>query len=34
MLCIVPTGLWATVHYLIAAKDIRKDEIRARSFPF
>ncbi len=34
MLCIVPTGLWATVHYLIAARDIRKDELRARSFPF
>jgi MFS family permease len=34
MLCIVPTGLWATLHYFIAAKDIRKDEIRARTFPF
>ena len=34
MLCIVPTGLWAAIHYVIAAKDIRKDEVRARSFPF
>ena len=34
MLCLVPTGLWATVHYFISARDIRKDELRARSFPF
>jgi predicted MFS family arabinose efflux permease len=34
MLCIVPTGLWAALHYVIAARDIRKDEVRARSFPF
>ena len=34
MLCLVPTGLWATVHYFISARDIRKDQLRARSFPF
>jgi MFS family permease len=34
MLCLVPTGLWATVHYFISARDIEKDQLRARSFPF
>jgi MFS family permease len=34
MLCLVPTGLWATVHYLISARDLEKDQLRARSFPF
>jgi predicted MFS family arabinose efflux permease len=34
MLCIVPTGLWATIHYFIAARDIEKDQLRARTFPF
>jgi predicted MFS family arabinose efflux permease len=34
MLCIVPTGLWATAHLYLAARDIIKDQQRARSFPF
>jgi len=34
MLCIVPTGFWATVHYFIAARDIEKDQVRARTFPY
>ncbi|HUL19208.1 MAG TPA: hypothetical protein VLV29_08065, partial [Steroidobacteraceae bacterium] len=34
MLCLVPTGLWATLHYFISARDIQKDQLRARSFPF
>ena len=34
MLCLVPTGLWATVHYFISARDLEKDQQRARSFPF
>jgi MFS family permease len=34
MLCLVPTGLWASVHYFISARDLRKDQLRARSFPF
>jgi MFS family permease len=33
MLCLVPTGLWATAHLLLAARDILKDQERARSFP-
>jgi predicted MFS family arabinose efflux permease len=33
MLCLVPTGLWATAHLLLAARDIVKDQERARSFP-
>ncbi|HLY53194.1 MAG TPA: MFS transporter [Steroidobacteraceae bacterium] len=33
MLCIVPTGLWATVHLFLAARDILKDEARAREYP-
>lgn len=34
MLCMVPTGLWATIHYFIAARDIEQDQRRARSFPY
>jgi uncharacterized membrane protein YpjA len=34
MLCLVPTGLWATAHLYLSARDIRKDEQRARGFPF
>ena len=32
MLCLVPTGVWATVHLFLAARDIHKDEDRARGF--
>jgi predicted MFS family arabinose efflux permease len=34
MLCLVPTGFWATVHYFISARDLAKDELRARTFPY
>jgi|SRR5579862_6615684 len=34
MLCLVPTGLWATIHYFISAKDLAKDQQRAKSFPY
>jgi MFS family permease len=34
MLCLVPTGLWATTHLLLSARDLEKDQLRARSFPF
>jgi hypothetical protein len=34
MLCIVPAGLWAAIHYFIAARGIHEDEQRARSFAF
>jgi predicted MFS family arabinose efflux permease len=34
MLCLVPTGLWATVHYFISARDLAKDQVRARTFPY
>ncbi len=34
MLCLVPTGLWATAHLFLAARDILKDQERARGFPF
>jgi MFS family permease len=34
MLCIVPTGFWATAHLFLAARDILKDQQRARSFPY
>jgi predicted MFS family arabinose efflux permease len=33
MLCLVPTGLWATAHLYLAARDILKDEERARAYP-
>ncbi|HYB32194.1 MAG TPA: MFS transporter [Steroidobacteraceae bacterium] len=33
MLCVVPTGLWATAHLLLAARDILKDQERARGYP-
>jgi len=33
MLCLVPTGFWATAHLFLAAKDIVKDEKRARGYP-
>jgi hypothetical protein len=29
MLCLVPTGLWATLHYFLAVPRIVQDEIRA-----
>ena len=32
MLCIVPTGLWATAHLYLAARDILKDQERARGY--
>jgi MFS family permease len=32
MLCIVPTGLWATAHLCLAARDILKDQERARGY--
>ena len=32
MLCLVPTGLWATAHLFLAARDIVKNQERARSF--
>jgi MFS family permease len=34
MLCLVPTGFWATAHLFLAARDIIKDQQRARSFPY
>ena len=34
MLCLVPTGLWAAAHLYLAARDITRDQERARSFPF
>jgi MFS family permease len=33
MLCLVPTGLWATAHLYLAARDILKDQERARQYP-
>ena len=33
MLCLVPTGLWAAAHLYLAARDILKDQERARGFP-
>jgi MFS family permease len=33
MLCVVPTGFWATAHLLLAARDIIKDQERARGYP-
>ena len=32
MLCLVPTGLWATAHLYLAARDILKDQERARDY--
>jgi len=34
MLCLVPTGLWATTHLFLAARDITRDQERARGFPY
>jgi MFS family permease len=34
MLCLVPTGLWAVVHYFISARDLEHDQRRAQSFPY
>jgi MFS family permease len=34
MLCIVPTGFWATAHLYLGARDIIKDQERARSFRY
>ena len=33
MLCLVPTGLWATAHLWLAARDILQDQERARTYP-
>jgi hypothetical protein len=33
MLCLVPTGLWATAHLYLSARDILKDEESARVYP-
>jgi MFS family permease len=33
MLCLVPTGLWATAHLYLAARDILADQERARAYP-
>jgi predicted MFS family arabinose efflux permease len=33
MLCIVPTGFWATAHLYLSARDIVKDQERARGYP-
>jgi len=33
MLCLVPTGLWATAHLFLSARDILKDQERARVYP-
>ncbi len=32
MLCLVPTGLWATAHLCLAARDILRDQERARDY--
>jgi hypothetical protein len=29
LLCLVPTGLWATVHYFLAARNLIADQQRA-----
>jgi MFS family permease len=34
MLCLVPSGLWAAAHLFLSARDLEKDQLRARSFPF
>jgi MFS family permease len=34
MLCLVPTGFWAVAHLWLAARDIIKDQERARGFPY
>jgi predicted MFS family arabinose efflux permease len=34
MLSLVPTGLWATAHLFLSARDILKDQERAKGFPF
>jgi predicted MFS family arabinose efflux permease len=34
MLCLVPTGFWATAHLLLSARDILKDQERARASVF
>lgn len=34
MLCLVPTGFWAAAHLYLAARDILKDQERARGFPY
>jgi predicted MFS family arabinose efflux permease len=33
MLCLVPTGLWATLHLFLSARDLLKNQERARAFP-
>jgi hypothetical protein len=32
MLCIVPTGLWATAHLILATRDILADQERAKAY--
>jgi predicted MFS family arabinose efflux permease len=34
MLCLVPTGLWATAHLFLAARHILRDQERARGFSY
>ena len=34
MLCLVPTGLWATAHLVLAARDILHDQERARAYRY
>ena len=33
LLCLVPTGLWATVHYFLATRDLLRDQARAVGSP-
>jgi predicted MFS family arabinose efflux permease len=33
MLCLVPTGLWAVVHYFLATRDLIANQQRARGYP-
>jgi predicted MFS family arabinose efflux permease len=34
MLCLVPTGLWATAHYFLATRNLLVDQDRAAGMPF
>ena len=33
MLCLVPTGLWATAHLYLSARDLEKDQLRRPQLP-
>lgn len=33
MLCLVPTGFWATAHLFLSSRDLLKNQERARTFP-